>query len=133
ARAYRGEPYVVAADVYGTPPHTGRGGWTWYTGSASWMYRVGLEAMLGFHRHADHFTIDPCIPASWPGFELTLTHGGSRCQVQVRNPHGVEHGVTSVTLDGEAVANGRVPLLNDGQDHEVQVVMGLAAVTQHPK
>src|SRR5437867_6524294 len=91
---YKVEPYVVAADVYGTPPHTGRGGWTWYTGSASWMYRVGLEAMLGFQRHGDHFTIDPCIPASWPGFELTLTHGGSRCRVQVRNPQGVEHGVT---------------------------------------
>jgi cyclic beta-1,2-glucan synthetase len=121
---YRVEPYVVAADVYGAPPHTGRGGWTWYTGSASWMYRVGLEAILGFHLEGDHFTMDPCIPAAWPGFRLAYTRGETRYQVTVENPQGVQRGVAVVELDGKALPDGRVPLADDGSEHQVRVVMG---------
>jgi cyclic beta-1,2-glucan synthetase len=121
---YRAEPYVVAADVYGAPPHTGRGGWSWYTGSASWMYRVGLEALLGFHLEGECFTMSPCIPQQWPGFELTYSRGTARFRVSVRNPDGVERGVRSVTLDGVACPDGRVPLVADAGEHEVVVVMG---------
>jgi cyclic beta-1,2-glucan synthetase len=67
---YKAEPYVVAGDVYARPPHAGRAGWSWYTGSAAWMYRVGVESILGLRRSGDTFTIDPCIPASWPGYEM---------------------------------------------------------------
>src|SRR5439155_16979243 len=100
---YKVEPYVVAADVYGAPPHTGRGGWTWYTGSASWMYRVGLEHLLGFQLHGDTFTIDPCIPRAWPGFQLTCRRGAATYRIFVDNPDGVERGVRPVTLDGEVM------------------------------
>jgi cyclic beta-1,2-glucan synthetase len=121
---YKVEPYVVAADIYGRPPHTGRGGWTWYTGSASWLFRVGLEAILGFHLRGDHLTIDPRIPGSWPGFEIAYRYRSSRYRIVVENPGGVEHGVASATLDGQAVDPGSVALADDGRDHELLVRMG---------
>jgi cyclic beta-1,2-glucan synthetase len=123
---YRVEPYVVVADVYGAPPHTGRGGWTWYTGSASWMYRIGLEVLLGFQLHGNAFTVTPCIPADWPGFELTYRYGHTPYHVRVENPAGVECGVREVTLDGQPVPGGRIPLTDDRATHEVRVVMGSA-------
>ena len=121
---YKVEPYVVAADIYGRPPHTGRGGWTWYTGSASWLFRVGLEAILGFHLKGDRLAIDPRIPPSWPGFELTYRHGSGRYRVSVENPDGVEQGARSATLDGQGVDPSAIPLVDDGRDHEVVVRMG---------
>ena len=120
---YRVEPYVVAADVYGVPPHTGRGGWTWYTGSASWMYRLGLEAILGLRRVGEALQINPCIPRDWPGYELTYRHGETTYQIHVENPEGVNRGVKQVTLDGEALPGGEIPLTGDGQQHEVRVLM----------
>src|SRR5947209_7319436 len=81
---YKVEPYVVAADVYGAPPHTGRGGWTWYTGSASWLYRVALEAILGFHLEGDRLRLEPCIPSGWSGYELTYRHGSATYHVTVQ-------------------------------------------------
>jgi cyclic beta-1,2-glucan synthetase len=121
---YKGEPYVMAGDVYGAPPHTGRCGWTWYTGSAGWMYRTALEAMLGFRREADRLRVEPCVPSGWPGFELTYRHGSATYHIMVENPTGVERGVRSVTLDGAEVAGGVVALADDGRRHEVRVVMG---------
>ena len=85
---YKVEPYVVCADVYGAPPHTGRGGWTWYTGSASWLYRVGLEAILGFRLRGTRLEIDPCIPPGWPGYEITYRHGSATYHVVVENSGG---------------------------------------------
>ncbi|MFN3651926.1 MAG: GH36-type glycosyl hydrolase domain-containing protein [Armatimonadota bacterium] len=126
---YKVEPYVVAADVYGVPPHTGRGGWTWYTGSASWMYRVGLEALLGFSLLGDALTMNPCIPAEWPGFRLNYCHGETKYVVTVENPDRVETGVREVTLDGNPVPDGRVPLVDDGREHAVRVVMGTPTVS----
>jgi cyclic beta-1,2-glucan synthetase len=126
AEHYKVEPYVVCADVYGAPPHTGRGGWTWYTGSASWMYRVGLEAILGFELLGDAFRMNPCIPRSWPGFELTYRRGETMYHVTVENPDGVEHGVREVLLDGKPVTCGRVPLADDGREHQVRVRMGVS-------
>ena len=122
---YKVEPYVVAADIYGRPPHAGRGGWTWYTGSASWLFRVGLEAILGFHLEGDRLAIDPKIPAAWPGFELTYRHRSARYRVAVENPDGVEHGVRSATLDGHPVDPAAIPLVDDGGEHVVVVRMGV--------
>jgi cellobiose phosphorylase len=118
---YKVEPYVVAADVYGAPPHTGRGGWTWYTGSASWLYRVGLEGILGFHRRGNRLAIDPCVPPGWPAYEITYRHGTSTYHVVVQNTSDTGGGIRSVTLDGQAVPEGAVELADDGQWHEVRV------------
>jgi cyclic beta-1,2-glucan synthetase len=121
---YRVEPYVVAADVYSMPPHVGRGGWTWYTGSAGWMYRLGLEATLGIRRVGGVLQIDPCVPADWPGYELTYRAGGTTYRIRVQNPDRVNRGVRRVTLDGEVLPESRIPLLGDGQQHEVHVLLG---------
>jgi len=121
---YKVEPYVVAADVYTAEGHLGRGGWTWYTGSGSWMYRVGLEAILGFTKRGNTLEMDPCIPASWPEFSVTYRCGSSSYSITVRNPHGAERGVATATLDG-APLSGPVPLSDDGERHEVIVTLGL--------
>ncbi|MDP9176783.1 MAG: carbohydrate-binding protein [Gemmatimonadota bacterium] len=121
---YKVEPYVVAADVYTAEGHLGRGGWTWYTGSGSWMYRVGLEAILGFTKRGNTLEMDPCIPASWPEFSVTYRCGSSSYLITVRNPHGVERGVATTTLDGTPLS-GSVPLSHDGESHEVIVTLGL--------
>jgi len=130
AAGYKVEPYVIAADVYGMPPHTGRGGWTWYTGSSGWMYQLGLEAILGLRRVGQGLRIDPCIPKSWSSYELTYRHAETVYQIHVENPEGVNRGVKQMTLDGEVLlerplgSDGEIPLLNDGQRHQVRVRMG---------
>jgi cyclic beta-1,2-glucan synthetase len=125
AERYKVEPYVVAADVYDTPEHPGRGGWTWYTGSAGWMYRVGLEELLGLRREGRNFSIDPCIPSSWPGFSLVWRFGGSVYEIVVENPAQCCRGVLRAEKDGEPVDPSRIPLLDDARRHTVQVVLGL--------
>jgi cyclic beta-1,2-glucan synthetase len=94
---YKGEPYAVAADVYSQPPHVGQAGWTWYTGAAGWLYRAGLESILGFQKHGTALRIDPCIPRHWERFEIRYRHGSSLY---------------------------RIPLLEDGREHRVTVVLG---------
>ncbi len=121
---YKVEPYVVAADVYTAEGHLGRGGWTWYTGSASWLYRVGLEAILGFTKRAETLEIDPCIPQDWKEFTIEYRHDDSTYNFFVRNPEGVQKGVTSVVVDGVPVA-GAISLVSDGKSHEVIVTMGI--------
>jgi cyclic beta-1,2-glucan synthetase len=126
---YKVEPYVACADVYSVGALTGRGGWTWYTGSAAWLYRGGLEAVLGFQLQGDKLRIDPCIPRDWPGFQLTYQHRGkqhvSRYEISVENPGKVCRGVTSVELDGQTLAIGNaVALADDGQTHRLRVVLG---------
>jgi cyclic beta-1,2-glucan synthetase len=130
ATKYRVEPYVVAADVYSVPPHVGRGGWTWYTGSASWMYRVALEYILGFQLRGDSLVMSPCIPSAWTGFHLRLRRGKTIWTISVVNPDGVEQGVQSVVVDGRAVDDGRIRLLDDGHDHHVEIRLGKTAVGQ---
>jgi cellobiose phosphorylase len=125
-QCYKVEPYVVCADVYGVPPHVGRGGWTWYTGSASWLYRVALEAILGFRRAGDTLRLQPCVPPDWPGYEITYRHGSATYRVRVDNAAGTGHGVGSVTLDGQPAAGGAVPLRDDGRVHDVRVTLGNA-------
>jgi cellobiose phosphorylase len=121
---YKVEPYVICADVYGAPPHTGRGGWTWYTGSASWMYRTAVEAILGVHVRGDALHFEPCVPAGWPGYEVAYRFGSATYHVRVDNASGAGRGVRSVTADGQPAAGGTVPLRDDGRAHEVRVVLG---------
>ena len=125
---YKVEPYIVAADVYSVAPHVGRGGWTWYTGAAGWLYRAGAEAILGFRREGSSLVIDPCIPPAWPRYELQFVHGGSRYDIVVENPERVARGVADTQLDGVSLpgAGGRVPLCDDGLTHRVRIVLGSA-------
>jgi cyclic beta-1,2-glucan synthetase len=126
---YKVEPYVVTADVYSAPQHLGRGGWTWYTGSSGWMHRVGLERILGFRVQGKVLILDPCIPRGWPRFEITYRYGASRYEIAVGNPQGVNRGVAKVELDGKALPQGpaRIPLVDDGATHRVQVTLGSEA------
>jgi cellobiose phosphorylase len=121
---YKVEPYVACADVYGAPPHTGRGGWTWYTGSASWLYRVAIETILGFQLRGDTLRLEPCIPSSWPAFELKYRHGSATYRILVDNSAGHGSGVRSVELNGQSLPNGIVPLTDDSKTHEVRVSLG---------
>ena len=109
---YKVEPYVIAADVYSTPPHMGRGGWTWYTGSAAWMYRAGIEGVLGLSRAGPDIILDPCFPAAWPELTASLGHGPDRCDIIILNPNKSGHGVQSASLNGKALptVQGKVTL-----------------------
>jgi cyclic beta-1,2-glucan synthetase len=123
-KQYRAEPYVVAADVYSRPPHTGRGGWTWYTGSAGWMYRVGLEAILGLTLRGGALHIDPCIPRAWPGYEMVVKIRRAEYRITVENPDRVSRGVRSMEIDGQPGPARDIPLAADGGRHDVNVVLG---------
>jgi cyclic beta-1,2-glucan synthetase len=124
---YKVEPYVVAADVSSHPSHAGRGGWTWYTGSASWMYRAGLESILGICRRGDSLVIDPCIPSGWPGFRATLSWGKTRYEIEVENPDHRCRGIAEIELDGATVEGTSVPWIDDGGVHRVRAVIGQPA------
>jgi cyclic beta-1,2-glucan synthetase len=126
---YKVEPYVVAGDVYAHPEHAGRGGWTWYTGSAGWLYRAGLESILGLRRRGATFRVDPCVPAAWAKFELSWRHGSSRYEIVVENPHRRCRGVEIAELDGSRVDARAVPLADDGGAHHLRVVLGEGAAS----
>ena len=115
---------MVAADVYSGAPHTGRGGWTWYTGSNGWMYRVGLEAILGIQRAGSVLVLDPCIPKGWSTYQVNYRADGTVLEIRVDNPSGVQRGVRQVTLDGKVLPDNRVPFASDGAAHQVHVLMG---------
>jgi cellobiose phosphorylase len=122
------EPYVVVADVSSAPPHVGRGGWTWYTGSASWFYTVAVQHLLGIRTEPGPdgtrcLVVAPTIPKTWPGFEATYRMNSTTWAIRVVNPRGVERGVERVEVDGEAVTGGLIPLVDDGEHHEVLVAM----------
>ncbi len=123
---YKVEPYVAAADVYAEYPHVGRGGWTWYTGSAGWMYRAGLEWLLGFRLRGAVLHLDPCIPRAWRRFDITFRYHASRYEIAVENPSGVARGISSIEVDGIPLpgSGGSVPLASDGTTHRVRVVLG---------
>jgi cyclic beta-1,2-glucan glucanotransferase len=122
---YKVEPYVAAADIYAEPPHVGRGGWTWYTGSAGWMYRAGLAWILGFRIRGGTLHLDPCIPRAWRGFEIEFRYHSARYEIAVENNSGVTRGVTHVEIDGTPLAAGAaIALADDGATHRVRVVLG---------
>jgi cyclic beta-1,2-glucan synthetase len=115
---YKVEPYVVAADVYAAAGQRGRGGWTWYTGSASWMYRVGLEAILGFDKRGDTLHITPAVPTTWPTFTIEYRHGKSLYVIEV-SPSTTGH--ARVWLDGDELAGGGIPLNDERARRQVVV------------
>jgi len=125
---YKVEPYVVAADVYSMPPHAGRGGWTWYTGSAAWMYRAGIEGILGIRREGDFIVVEPCLPSTWPGFEATLRMGSSCYEISVTNLPGAESGVSQAALDGASIdsSDRKVRIRLETGDHRLSITMGQA-------
>jgi cellobiose phosphorylase len=130
ADCYKVEPYVIAADIYGVAPHVGRGGWTWYTGSAGWMYRVAIESILGFSLEGgDTLRMAPCIPDHWSGFSMRYRmDDGTQYNIDVRNPQGDAQTVCSAMLDGDAIAVAAdgvsVPLQRDGLEHSLVVTLG---------
>jgi cyclic beta-1,2-glucan synthetase len=115
-------------------PHVGRGGWTWYTGSAGWLYRAGIEAILGFRRRGSRVRLSPCIPACWPGFELCYRHAASHPsptlhRFHVENPDAIQHGVAQAWVDGHVLAQAadgsvELPLFDDGGEHVFRIRMG---------
>ena len=124
ALLYRVEPYVVPADVAAVSPNTGRGGWTWYTGAASWMYQVAVGWILGVKVMGRHFTVAPCIPKSWDEFSITYRYKSTTYEIIVLNPHGVETGVAEIRLNGTSLTEKLIPLRDDGSSHRVMVIMG---------
>ncbi|ACZ77398.1 glycosyltransferase 36 [Dickeya parazeae Ech586] len=115
---YKVEPYVMAADVYSVEPHTGRGGWSWYTGSAGWAYRLIVEALLGVKRHGTTIAVHPLLPQNWPSVSLRYQHGNSHYQITVTRGDDDY----CVTLDGNVLPGDRIPLVDDGQSHKVDIV-----------
>jgi cyclic beta-1,2-glucan synthetase len=152
---YKVEPYAAVADVYSEPPHLGRGGWTWYTGSAGWMYRAGIEWILGFRLRGEVLHLDPCIPRDWPGFRISFAYHSARYNIDVANPSGVMRGIQRVVIDGremtragslatpralgadapdpagagasseESGSGARIPLVDDGRTHQIKVTLGV--------
>ena len=129
---YQVEPYVVAADVYGVPPHVGRGGWTWYTGSAAWMYRIAVETILGIRlAGGDTLVVAPRIPDTWPGFTVRLrVPQAGEYEIVVTNPSGRAEVVRAVTIDGAAAAvvdgEARIAVGRDRRPRRIEVVLGAA-------
>lgn len=120
---YKVEPYVMAADVYAVEPHVGRGGWTWYTGSSGWMYKVGLEGILGFNKLSDRILINPCIPKDWKEFNITYTFENTIYHITVLNPNSKNTGIEKIQIDGETFEEKYIPLFNDQKLHKIQVYM----------
>jgi len=126
---YKVEPYVMAGDVYAQPAHLGRGGWTWYTGSAGWMYRAGVESILGMRLRGAVLVIDPAIPRAWPSYEMVFRYHAAEYMIAVENPRGAMRGVSAAELDGAALplqdgASGvEFALVQEGR-HRVRVVLG---------
>ena len=119
---YRVEPYVVAADVYGVAPHTGRGGWTWYTGSAGWMYRLMIESVLGLQLSSEQLTFTPCLPSHWPSFKMHYRFRQTVYHIEVMNG-GEGKGVKQLTVDGVMQAQPWICLVDDQKDHQVQILL----------
>ncbi len=121
---YKVEPYVAAADVYAVSPHEGRGGWTWYTGAAGWLYRVAVEYILGMKRKGERLKIDPCIPGDWREYSVSYRYKDTDYHITVKNPEGVNRNVKQVMVDGRIMEDKLIDLVNDGTDHGVEVILG---------
>jgi cyclic beta-1,2-glucan synthetase len=119
---YRGEPYAVAADVSANPYCPGRSGWTWYTGSAAWMYRIWIEEVLGFHLRGNLLTLNPAIPRDWPGFEIRYRFGSTMYEITVTNNSTRQ----TITVDGHSISSGTLQLVDDGGVHSVNVSVSAA-------
>jgi cellobiose phosphorylase len=131
AERYKVEPYVMCADIYATPPHTGRGGWTWYTGAAGLMYRLILETLLGLQLEVDHLRLTPCIPSHWQYYKIHYRYRETLYHITINRVGEKSEYVSRVVLDGAQVhtagieGTGRsqsiIPLVDDHQEHSVEV------------
>ena len=121
---YQVEPYVMCADIYAVPPHTGRGGWTWYTGAAGWMYRLTVETLLGVHLEVDQLRIAPCIPAHWPGYTVRYRYRETMYHLTISNVAEATAQDQRITLDGVVIEGDTIPLVDDRRDHQVEVKLG---------
>jgi len=130
---YYVEPYVVAADVYSHPSYVGRGGWTWYTGSASWLTRLVVEKILGLQREGNNLRIEPCLPPGWREYEINYRFGKTMYHLRVENPQSVNNGVTKLTLDGKLLKDEKISLEDDGHEHHVVVTLGEPVHGMRPK
>ena len=119
------EPYVVAADVYRLTGRVGHGGWSWYTGSAAWMYRAWIEELLGLQIRSGQMRINPVIPAAWPGFSITYRHGEALYAIEVENPDSCQKGVAWVEMDGQRMVGEGIVLERGLIKHQVLVRMGI--------
>ena len=128
---YKVEPYVMSADIYGAPPHTGRGGWTWYTGASGWMYRLSLETLLGLSLEVDHLRISPCIPAHWPSYKVHYRYRETVYHITIKRSGEKRDRAFRVTVDGTVINQtgvdatgrpyGRIPLRDDQREHDVEL------------
>ena len=128
---YKTEPYAVAADVYSNPQHVGRGGWTWYTGAAGWLYRAALENILGFNKCGETLSIEPSIPADWKEFEIIYRYQTATYHIKVENPHGICSGSTEIELDGKTLPSNRIELVDDEMTHTVRVIISAGKVKKN--
>ena len=120
---YKLEPYVIAGDVYAAEPHAGRGGWSWYTGSASWLYKTALEDMLGFRKSGNTLMIDPCISQKWTEYSIRYKYIGTIYVIRVRNPDGLSKGIARILVDGNGVDGNMINLVDDGATHDVDILL----------
>jgi len=127
------EPYVIAADVYSHPAHTGHGGWTWYTGSAGWMMRLAVEKILGLQRQGNILRIEPCIPAHWREYEIHYRFGKTTYHLRVENPQGTYDNIVELTVDGISLDHREMPLVDDGQEHQIRVRLGRELEAARPE
>jgi cellobiose phosphorylase len=128
---YKVEPYVMAADIYMAEPHTGRGGWTWYTGAAGWMYRLSIETLLGVQLETDQLSITPCVPAHWTSYKIHYRYRETMYHITMQrvansSEHVIEAKLDGVKIyspavDGAMQIHNRIPLVNDQQEHHVEV------------
>jgi cellobiose phosphorylase len=121
AAVYKVEPYVIAADVYAVAPHTGRGGWTWYTGSAGWMYRLLIETLLGLNREGNRLRLTPRLPKSWTTCKIHYRFRQTPYHISLSRPYDHSPDSVQATLDGKEVTDLTIPLVDDGREHKVEV------------
>lgn len=119
---YKVEPYVLSADVYSEYPHQGRGGWSWYTGSAGWMYRAGIESILGFQKNGDTLTILPNAPRNWREYEIIYTYLDTTYEIKILNPDGLNRNHHSQRIDGVLSENKPIILVNDKAVHRIEII-----------
>jgi cellobiose phosphorylase len=129
---YRLEPYVVAADVYASAEHMGRGGWSWYTGAAGWMYRIAVEDMLGLQVRGDVLHLRPRVPRDWSAYSLRYRRGQTVWAISYSNPQrlALKSSELRVRLDGKEAASGRISLVEDGKVHAIEIVVAARATEQ---
>ncbi|HKZ31103.1 MAG TPA: glycosyl hydrolase family 65 protein, partial [Vicinamibacteria bacterium] len=121
---YRVEPYVIAGDIGSVAPHVGRGGWTWYTGSAAWTWRLAVEAILGLRLRNGRLALHPCLPRAWDGFEAHVRGPDGWLAIRVRVDESLPPGARELSVDGAPVRDAEIALPSDGATHTVELCMG---------